>query len=231
MALPHDVLSLIYSKANARTKARLRVVDKRAAADPLMPEHFLRKGYAFGTGAHQKLYNSMDKRFDRLLQTLETTFGQCCRRTPEYRDAMAAFSIGRIAFTTSKRWYKDAVAHLDPGIGPQLATLGFVREAFPGKGVHGPHAFPDRERFMDTIVLYADKKAAIVENRIAALAAQRGVTPTNKNASRSAAAQRRRIKDGRAAEWATRVSRTYATPANRTAARVARRAARWMAAA
>lgn len=61
MYLPQDVIGLIASKTDVRTRARMRAMNKASSKNPVMAKT-LRTGYAYGTGKHQRLYNELWKR-------------------------------------------------------------------------------------------------------------------------------------------------------------------------
>lgn len=65
----YNVLSLISSKADPRTQVRLKALDRRTRADPLMPRNPLRVGYAHGTaaGGWQKKFNTLPKRLEYII--------------------------------------------------------------------------------------------------------------------------------------------------------------------
>lgn len=71
--LPYDMLSKISSKADRRTQARMRMMDRTTRADPLLrvrnpPKG---KGYMYGTGgALQKVYNDMPRKLRVLRASL-----------------------------------------------------------------------------------------------------------------------------------------------------------------
>lgn len=60
--LNYNSLAKIASFANARTQLRLRAASKALYSDPLAATKQLRRGYAYGTGPLQKLYNEVPKR-------------------------------------------------------------------------------------------------------------------------------------------------------------------------
>lgn len=236
MALPHNVLSVIYRHADPVTKARLRTTSKQAYRDPLMPRP-LRQGYAYGTGKYQKAYNTLLKRvgiptrkhwaYDWTLAGGETFYP-----TPGVSDltdliifAMTAYkhavktgspniSISTLAGAGERRVVRD------PG-----PDLGFrhLRRLFPRASSYGVGAVfrhPDRERFMDTVLEFAIPELKRVETRV-----PRPIrNVTNAQLSEEALLHRETRKNYRHND--VFYGGAYFPPANRKAARVARRAAR-----
>lgn len=66
MTIPFNVIPVIYSKADGRTKARLQTLSMATRAHPHMQDGVPRTGYLYGTGRHQKLYNQLPRRLATL---------------------------------------------------------------------------------------------------------------------------------------------------------------------
>ncbi len=228
--LPRNVLSVIYSKADPKTKARLRVLDKHALADPLMPAP-LKRGYAFGTGRYQKLYNTIEKRVRTAMykwgQAADISWGPYRPGNPVISSA-AVETLSAVAdkladlVRTAMGLYRRAVKEKRRDVGP-VSTFGLA-SVFPKSANGASFVHPDREAFMDAVLERAQRDLAAFEANFAKL----GIRKNNAGRSKHESDRRSLIKVER--RWRAGGKVLYYDPAKRRAARVARRAARRLAA-
>ncbi len=222
--LPRDVLSEIYAKADARTKARLRTVDKAAAKNALMPPPFKKTGYAFGTGRYQKAYNSLEKWFTETAYAITRAASSAQSQNAKSR-IHGILNRARMAIRVGYLAYRNAVRDGAPDVyfAQNGATVDLVRDVFPKlRPKRLVYYHPDREAFMDTLMRYGTQKKLELEQLMKAL----GVG----NALRSRASADRRGDKKRARQMRMYPSIDYVDAGEKRAARVARRIARRLAA-
>lgn len=138
MSVPHNVLSVVYRHADARTKARLRAASRATLRDPLMPQP-LRRGYAYGTGKYQKAYNELSKR----LSTLST---RCVGVSMKYEVGVLKQLVDDV-----KKLYQKSSS----------SSLVFSHDSFrknPGLYDIFDRLTVDREQAMDRVLEYGERK-------------------------------------------------------------------------
>lgn len=235
---PRNVLSVIHSKADLRTKERLRAVDKAAWADSLMPP--VKKGYAFGTGKYQKEFNSLPKWYRQtwlLYEHLKTKLPRAdyyreiyltpeeSRLTQRFESAFHQFMGAANAVRSGMGLYRSMARKGSLKVEGNRAYAEQLEEAFPGLTPrYQPFTHPNRERFMDELLEYAMRVKRKLEPEMRALERELGAF-SNANRSRAVAvAQRQRKRWGEIkASWGPEQRK------NKRARQVARRAARRMA--
>lgn len=235
--LPRDMLAEVYAKADARTKARLRTVNKAAAKNALMPPAVLKKGYAFGTGRYQKAYNTLDKWFAQTLETIAHAATANPRRLAALMTLRAPNAINDLfraakdaqrAVRVGYSLYRGAVRDGEPDIyfNRSYATASLRRDVFPelrwGRPKKMAFYHPDREAFMDAVLRYGIQKKLELEQLVKTV----NVTDANRS---QASSYLRYLKKRRRVTFAYPLQSDYVSKNEKRAERIARRAARRLA--
>lgn len=154
--LPYNVLSVIASKADRPTQARMRVMDRRTYADPLMRVRNPPKGqgYLYGTGKLQKLYNDMPRRLRVLVAKAEHLEGRWLSRSPQ--PLLMAASRLKYDFMDMRNMYMEAVKQRP--VSGWRWEWHFMQMASPGAA---PPQEP--EAYMTATLKLADAKVRKIE--------------------------------------------------------------------
>lgn len=210
MRLPYDVLATIANKANDRTKARMRALNRTTASNS---RFVVPRSYARGTGLYQRLYNELPKRLTTLTRMFEI-----------HADGQLESAMYDLKWLVhvGMRKYKDAVKY-----GERL-VVGVVEEEGDEKleewmrrhlpeatmvAAPGPTPAAPREVFMDRLLTYVDGRVNVL----------RPLVPIpNAVVSRQMQANRARSKLSQRRRW------TRGSGGDTRARRIARRAARQM---
>lgn len=113
--LPLDVLGLISSKLNGRTRVRLAATSKQMYSDPRIATRPRKTGFYYGTGGRlQKDYNELAKRIRAAMVTVYVQNDRSLR--PKQK------KLGDLALW----WHKKREAYVKAMTGPALRTCRYA---------------------------------------------------------------------------------------------------------
>ena len=149
----YNVLSIISAKADPRTRARLRVLDKRTHADPLLAGRGpLRTAYAFGTGgALQKMYNDMPRMLGALKAALSGN-EELGSESDTVDEWIHSFMWVKKRYVAAAKSGKEVM--MTPAALPQFLHNHFSLTSWPELETLRMTVPMDPERFMTVILRY-----------------------------------------------------------------------------
>lgn len=210
--LPHNVIALIASKADMRTRARMRALDRQSARDPRLHQ-VVERSYLAGTGRYQRLWNQLPKRLAQIPRIMTRSFNYNYGTITKFLDLNDALRVVRREYVAAARKKKKYMVATVPGLSlPNSDTvhvfaLESIVKIVDDKIV--PGRLMNRETFMDRVLSAVKKHVddarrqidlsnsrAVQETRVRAKNVRRnmygeGLVYANANERRNARLQRR----------------------------------------